>query len=239
MSLRQYVKQLAERYGYRITRVNNLEEWLRREPLEGLSPAERDIQQIVNLLSITKLGPYAGAKYPAGYSSLRLHGKTVIGLRDPASRVDLIPVTLENKTILDIGCNQGGILMYSAKKGIKWGVGIDFHHRLINVANKAADCERMDTVRYYTFNLEEDPLPLIEDLLPESHVDIVYLLAVCKWIKNWREVIDYAASISDALLFETNGLNQDEQIEYACQHYSSCAELPFREEDRRLYWLEK
>lgn len=168
--------------------------------------------QVKNLLEYTKLSGhfYAAANFPAGYHTLEIFGEVFQGRRNPRKRFQNIEYDFNNRTVLDIGSNQGGMLFELADK-IKWGVGIDYDSRMINAALKIRALQGHNHLDFYHFNLEKEPLPLIYDLMPEPKVDIVFLLAVCRWIKNWREVITFASEISDNLLIETNGATEQEQ----------------------------
>lgn len=93
------------------------------------------------------------------------------------------------------------------------------------------------------FDIEKDPLDLSLDLLPENHVDIVFLLSVCRWINNWEEVIDFCTVISKAMLFESNGPEnlQKNQLTKLERSYINVQKLSDSSDDdprikkRRLY----
>ena len=74
---------------------------------------------------------------------------------------------------------------------------------------------------------------LIKEFLPVNKVDIAFLLSVCMWIKNWKEVIDLAAEVSDHLLFESNGRTEQqvEQIAYLRKRYKNVQQLSEKSED--------
>ena len=115
-----------------------------------------------------------------------------------------MPFDLTGKSVLDIGCNRGGVLFRIADRS-RWGVGIDYDTRLNNAANRIRSEKGTHHLDFYSVDLEKDHLPLIKDLMPEPKVDIVFLLAVCAHIKNWEQVIDFAASLSNNMLFEAHG----------------------------------
>jgi hypothetical protein len=104
-------------------------------------------------------------------------------------------------------------MLFAIDHLVKWGVGIDFDARMVNVANRIRVSRRADNLQFYVFDLEREPLELIEDLLPEPRVDVVFLLAVCAWIRNWREVIDFASRVSHAILFETTGTDEQQSAQ--------------------------
>lgn len=204
--------------------------------------------QTSNLLNYSKTSGsfYAASNFPAGYHTLNILGQELKGRRNPKQRLEQAGFDFNNKSVLDIGSNQGGML-FQIKNEIKWGVGIDYDHRMTNVANKITQVESIQNIDFFSFNLENEPLDLINDFLPEKKVDIVFLLAVCRWIKNWREVIDFCAKISDTMLIETNGSDeqQSEQRSYFEKLYSSITPIsknsnddPERD-DRKLYLCKK
>lgn len=183
-----------------------------------------DLFRVTNLLNYTKTSEsaYSGDVFPAGYHSINLSGLDLQGQRNPQDRIKLVPIDFSGKTVLDIGCNQGGML-FSISDKIAHGVGIDFDSRLINAANKIRSHAHAANLDFYVFNLEREPLDLISDFLPVEKVDVVFLLAVCMWIENWKEVIQFAHQISHSLLFESNGKQEQqlEQLEYLKSVYGS------------------
>ena len=112
-------------------------------------------------------------------------------------------------------------MIHQLEDRVKWAVGIDFDPRMINVANKMAHATGARNCAFYVLDLQKDPLDLISDFLPEEQVDVCFLLSVCMWLDNWRDVIDFAQSKSRAMLFETNGTpqQQEQQIRYLHSKY--------------------
>lgn len=211
---------------------------------ENEDAANRSLRQIQNLLNYTKTSQsaYSAKNYPAGYHTIQIGGQSIRGQRDPASRLNQVPIDFRGKTVLDIGCNQGGML-HQLSRDIKHGVGIDFDSRMINVANKISTVKCLANLSFYVFDLEKEQLDLIEDFLPEHSVDVVFLLSVSMWLKNWPDVIDFGARISDAMVFESNGSveEQAEQKAYLKRTYESVSLLSDSSDDdprqkkRKLY----
>ena len=81
--------------------------------------------------------------------------------------------------------------------------------------------QKVENCKFFVHDLDNDPMDLIEDYLPENRVDIVFLLSVCMWVKNWRQLIVFLSKISDHMLFETNGtlLQQEEQATLIKHYY--------------------
>ncbi len=217
-------KNKAHRYSFRRIGLDD----------GGSEFSDRSIKQAVNLLNYTKISgeTYNGGKFPAGYHTLQINGVKLLGQRQPSERLELTPFDFSNKTVLDIGCNQGGML-FPLSDRIAHGVGIDYDSRLVNAANKIRSLKNAANLDFYVFNLENEDLNLIKDFLPDIKVDIAFLLSVCMWIKNWQEVIDLAAEVSDHLLFESNGRTeqQAEQIAYLRKRYKSVQQLSEKSED--------
>lgn len=212
----------------------------------GLADGSLLTRQVLNLLAYTKTSnsAYNAEKFPAGYHTITLNGEELRGQREPGVRIGLAPVDFTGKSVLDIGSNQGGMLFHIGDK-VRWGVGIDFDSRMVNVSNRIKSALGYSTLNFYVFDLEREPLDLIEDFLPDGRADICFLLSVCMWITNWRDVIDFARRHSNAMLFETNGSDQQqaEQIAYLREKYRSVQKLSAESSDdpsqkkRQLYYL--
>jgi SAM-dependent methyltransferase len=185
---------------------------------------DKGTRQIINLLNYTKrsVSAYAGAGYEVGYHSFTINGKHLGGQRDPEQRLALADYDFSGKTVLDIGCNQGGMLFPIADR-IGHGIGIDYDSRMVNAANRIRSHLRASTLDFYVFDLQNERLEFIKDFLPDDTVDICFLLSVCMWLTNWRDVVEFARDVSDTLLFESNGKpeQQDEQIGFLHELYGS------------------
>ncbi len=174
-------------------------------------------KKLINLLNYTKKSEtsYSAINFPAGYHSLFVNKSILKGQRDPIQRFKDLPFSLNGLSVLDIGCNQGGML-HSFSKEFRYGIGIDYDSSMINVANKIKSYNAAYNLDFYVFDLEKDNLDYIMDLLPENKIDLVLLLSVCMWINNWKNVIKFSYDHSDKLIFESNGKppQQEEQIAY-------------------------
>jgi hypothetical protein len=218
----------------------------KRIALESASPSERPLIQVRNLLDYTKTSNtiYAGREFPAGYNTIDVLGVRLSGQREPERRLRMAPIDFTGKTVLDIGCNQGGMLLPIRDK-VKWAVGVDYDPHMINVANKIKFVTGAGNLSFFVIDLEHESLDIIRDFLPDLQVDVAFLLSVCMWIENWREVIDFAQGISSSMLFETNGTPQQQrdQLSYLERKYHSVQALSEsstddpRQKNRALYFL--
>ena len=136
-------------------------------------------------------------------------------------------------------------MIHQVRTLIKWGVGIDYDPRMINAANRIKSVNASENISFYIVDLQNDPLELISDFMPDRKADIRFLLSVWMWLKNWQQVIDFAHSKSNSMLFETNGsaLQQDQQINYLKAKYSVVNMLSEMSDDdpiqksRKLFYL--
>jgi len=215
------------RLFYQMTGIDlekNKYEWKRSQPTNGAIPADQRRIKILNILDFTKTSgnEYAAVKYPAGYHEIQFDGDLIPGQRSPRERLDLVPLDFSGKSILDIGCNQGGMI-FGCCNNAKWAVGLDYDYRMINACNLIARELNHKNCSFFVFDIDRDPHVIIEDLIPEQKVDVVMLLSVCKWVEKWDNLIQFLPSITSTLVFESNGTDreQTEQIE--------CVERNFRE----------
>nr|WP_281720680.1 class I SAM-dependent methyltransferase [Nitrosomonas nitrosa] len=171
--------------------------------------------KIINLINYTKQNEaaYNAESYDGGYHTLHLEGQTLQGQRDAKKRLANLDYDFTNKAVLDLGCNQGGMLHALADQ-IRYGVGLDYDPKMINIGNRVSNYNNSKHIQFYVFNLEKEPLDLIHDLSPVESFDIVFMLSISMWIDTWKEVLAFGSKIGKSLLFETNGTKrqQEEQI---------------------------
>lgn len=197
---------------------------------------EKEIQKILNLLDYTKeKNAYSGKKFEAGYQSHVLGDKILKGQRDMRKRIAKVPYDFTGKTVLDIGTNQGGMLFAIADK-IKFGFGIDYNSKLINSANRIKSFSGTNNLDFYVFDLDQEPLFMINNFIKTDKVDICFFLSMCRWVKNWRRVIDYIYKVSDTLLFEANGSDElkAEEMDYLNKKYKNIVLLSSVSDDDKI-----
>jgi len=202
-------------------------EYIRIEVQELYSnEKECQLSQLRNVLNYTKTSgsEYSARRYPAGYHTLEIFDTMLEGQRKPKQRLDKVPYDFKGKVVLDIGCNQGGMIF--ALNSIKYGVGVDKDSRMINACNKVRSVTGEHNKSFYCFDIDTDPHENLLDFLPCNTVDIVFLLSVCKWVDQWKELIAFCASVSPAILFESNGTikQREEQYQEVLRHFP-CVEV--------------
>lgn len=222
--------------------------FVREQVPASASANEQEFARLRNVLNYTKTSgsAYSATQYPAGYHTVEIGGRRLVGQRDPQQRLRGLPLDLSGKRVLDLGTNQGGMLL-AVRDRIALGVGLDYDPRMINAANRMAGSAAASNLHFFVFDLENDPLELIPDLIPGGRVDVVFLLSVCMWIRNWRGVIRFCATHADAMIFESNGSDAqqtDQEVElrrnYAFVHViADCSEDDAQQKRRKLLVCEQ
>lgn len=179
---------------------------------------------------------YKASQYINGYHPFYAEGRLIYpAQRNTATRMGHIDLNFNGLRVLDLGCNQGGMLREVAAK-IKQGVGMDYNRKLINVANLARRIAGYDNLEYYTFDLEMDDPEIIQAILP-GEIDVCFFLSMCIWVKSWPRWIAWISKHSRHLILETNGseTQQHEQITVAKKYFKSMKLLSqFSDDDPRM-----
>jgi SAM-dependent methyltransferase len=195
--------------------------------------------------TITSGSIYNGRNHVYGYHTQTIDGEVLSGQRNPNIRLSKLNYDFTNKSVLDIGSNQGGMLFEIADK-ISYGMGIDYDKRLVNVSNRISKHNNYN-IDFYNFDLASEDFNLINDLSRVEKFDTIFLLAVCMWIPTWKDLIKWVHKNSNNCLFETNGKKQQQQdqIDFLKQTYSSVTMLAEQSDDdpdqkkRKLLWCTK
>jgi hypothetical protein len=206
---------------------------------------ENSVFKILNLIKSSKNCGWS-KPFESGYQSIKLCGHYFKGQRDPWVRFSHVDYDFKDKTVLDFGCNQGGMLHSLADK-IKHGIGVDVCSKCINVGNRIKSFNNSENLDFYTLDLDKDDVTEIKNFLKSDKVDICFILSIFLWVKNWKKVIDIASGISDAILIEVHGSEKQmmEQVEYSRTKFKHYKFLGMSDDDanhiteRRLYILSK
>lgn len=157
---------------------------------------------------------YSGKSFPGGYQTICDGNSILPGQRNCEQRLRTIGVEFAGKVVLDVGCNQGGMLFPLAGQ-IEYGYGVDHDTRLVNVCHKLRQTKRCDNLNFFVLDLQEEPLDLLDDLV-EHTIDVCFFLSMCAWLSNWREVVDFCRLRAKTVIVETNGeqAEQEGQLDY-------------------------
>jgi SAM-dependent methyltransferase len=201
------------------------------ESFEGI---EMEARKVINLLRYTKKSgsAYNANEFEIGYHSVQLGDLFLKGQRNPGERLATLDFDFTGKKVIDLGCNQGGMLREIADK-TAYGLGVDYDSRMINVANRIKRFNGIKNLDYYVLDLDNEDINLIKDFSSEDSFDIVFMLSIAVWVSKWKELVQFANSIAPYILFETNGTSeqQTDQIEYLKKTYSIVKLISERSED--------
>jgi SAM-dependent methyltransferase len=205
---------LKKTLGIEINRVNRLNPFQYHRIAAGSSEscgATGAALKVLNVVRYTAINEssYSAKSFDGAYHTFAIPPFVFRGQRDPSKRLKTIPIDFTGKRILDLGCNQGGMLLHLSNK-LLWGVGVDFDPKHINVANRIKSARGVANCDFYTFDLDRDPLDLLLDFLRDDNVDIVFLFALCMWLTKWREVIVHISKLTPVVVFESNGTEQQQ-----------------------------
>ncbi|MFH2108110.1 MAG: methyltransferase domain-containing protein [Chrysiogenia bacterium] len=169
---------------------------------------------------------YSGNAFFAGYHTLNLRDRVFNGQRRAAWRLSKIPLDFSGKNVLDIGCNSGGML-HALADNIALGIGIDRDPQAIKAANLVARVNAKANLKFHTFDIEHDAFERIVELFDEKKINICMMLSICMWINNCREVMRFAAGITEHVLIETNGspLQQSQQEKWLREVFQNVNKL--------------
>lgn len=146
-----------------------------------------------------------------GYHSINIHNINIDGQRTPKMRIKEIVkhYNFHDKTVLDLGCNIGGMLLHLPK--IKKGIGIDYDVKCIECGTYITNILKFNDLHFYKYDLNNYSINKhIKDLNIEK-LDIIFLLSLGSWVKNWKKLYIESVKCSNTILLETN--NDTEGVE--------------------------
>ena len=155
--------------------------------------------------STTTLAHYNGwanSRTEYGYHSFNLFNINFTGQRNPLQRLTKMRehYNFKDKVVVDIGCNSGGMLFHLLE--IKQGLGIDFDKNCISACEAIKENLLIfDHLSFLQHDLEKDDNT---DILKSIKPDVVFLLSMGSWLKNWRELYELVLEQRPVIFLETN-----------------------------------
>jgi SAM-dependent methyltransferase len=124
----------------------------------------------LNQILLNQSEEYAHYDYGEGYFYQSFASAHISGFRNTEERVHYLGLNtlVENKRILDIGCNTGFLLL-SLANSYKYGFGFDINPYIVEIANK--------TKSYLKINNTDFIKSSFEDLQPQPMYDVVLSFA--------------------------------------------------------------
>lgn len=157
-----------------------------------------------------------GSASGVAYSTMRFRSwdsgalAVIKGQRDPAARYELLSGSVDfvNKTVLDLGCKDGGMILGVAEVA-RQAVGVDFDAALVRVGNSIV--KRLgwsdQEVSFHTFDL--NGRASLNTLLALSaqrlRFDIITMYAINVWMRYPVRVVLWALRHAEILVMEVDG----------------------------------
>jgi hypothetical protein len=150
-----------------------------------------------------------------GYHSFDLQTIHIQGQRNPLKRFEKIKQFYDftNKSVLDLGCNTGGMLFHIPE--IKRGIGIDYDQNCID------SCSTFTYWLRYTCDLSFHKADLnmfdCKSFCKEKDFqpDIIFLLSLGSWVKNWKQLYEDCFQQAPYILLEINNVHEgNAQLDY-------------------------
>jgi hypothetical protein len=163
------------------------------------------ISTIVKATTVTQHGNgWNNGRGQYGYHTIQFANLNFQGQRKPLKRLEKIKKFYDftDKIVLDLGCNTGGMLLHIPE--IKHGVGLDFDAKCIDAAKYMA--RRFQFAASYTFHQQDlNEFDCVKWTVTNNiRPDIIFLLSIGSWVKNWKALYTNAWNTAPALLLETN-----------------------------------
>jgi hypothetical protein len=169
-----------------------------------------DIETIDKALKATTTGTlYNGwnnKRCVHGYHSFTFAGMNFIGQRNNIMRITELKkhINFLDKSVLDFGCNSGGLLLHLPE--IKKGRGYDYDSTCINAANLINKTLKFHVdLLFQTADLEYYDLSLVAS---KGEFDILFLCSIGSWIRNWKTIYLWAISNVPLIVFEENNASE-------------------------------
>ena len=135
-------------------------------------------------------------KLQSGYHSYNIANIQLSGQRNPSERLDIFKkyIDFTNKTVVDMGCSTGGMLLHLPE--LKKGIGFDYDVKSIEAARYISNVLSYDV--NYCFEVQD-----LNNITTIPNADIVFLLSLGSWIKNWKALYTLCLDVK-IIILETN-----------------------------------
>jgi hypothetical protein len=164
------------------------------------------LNKIYNVLKATTqtvhYNGWSNGRTQFGYHSFEIYNFKVTGQRNPKERLDIMrkSYNFENKSVVDLGCNTGGMLFHLFE--IKKGLGVDFDIKCVNAAQTIkTELKIYEHLDFVQKDLNESDIDI---LLGRANPDIVFLLSLGSWVKNWANLYTTVLKFTPTIILETN-----------------------------------
>lgn len=146
-----------------------------------------------------------------GYHSFDIANLKLTGQRQPKLRLEYINkhVSLNNKTLIDFGCNTGGMILHSPE--LKCAFGLDFNERCIDACKYISSVLNYDTEHHFDVHdlnyFDFDSYLISKNI---KNIDIALILSLGSWVKEWRKLYKSCLDYCETIILETNNDTEGE-----------------------------
>ena len=142
-----------------------------------------------------------------GYHSYNIGSINIQGQRNPRKRISAFEkyVKLEEKTVVDFGCNVGSMLHHIP--GIKKGIGLDFDKDCIFAASEISKILNLNNLNFLQHDFDKDSYKSLLKVLPEI-IDVSLLLSLGSWVASWRDLYSICLDKSKTIILEINNMQE-------------------------------
>ncbi len=160
-----------------------------------------------NLVKTTKKNHYNGwsNRTNYGYHSFKIDNINFLGQRRPWIRLNKMKqyYNFDNKTLIDFGCNTGGMIFHLPE--LKRAIGLDYDKNCINSCNYMSSIINNNV--NYTFITQDLNVFDFNTFAKNNNiekVDVIFLLSIGSWVKEWKKLYEECVKYSNTIIFETN-----------------------------------
>jgi len=148
-------------------------------------------------------------KLQSGYHSYNTFGLDLQGQRNCSIRINNIMknYSFDNKTVLDIGCNTGGMTFHIPNIG--YGFGLDYDNNCIAFAKRLGELANKNKYHFETFDFDKRNLNDLHKIVNKK-VDTIILCSMGSWVKKWEQLYQYCYNLKSDIIFETNNDTEGE-----------------------------
>jgi hypothetical protein len=160
-----------------------------------------------NLQSTTSQTYYNGwnNRTQFGYHGFNIGNINILGQRQPYLRILKMKqyVNFNDMTIMDFGCNTGGMLFHLPE--IATGYGFDYSETCIVAANNIKNIIKYNSSLHFDrVDLNDFKLDMFIENNKIENIDIILLLSLGSWIDNWKELYEKSFKYGNQIILETN-----------------------------------
>lgn len=141
-----------------------------------------------------------------GYHSYEFFDLGIRGQRNNMMRIEELKKHIDfmDKSVLDLGCNTGGLLHHLPE--IKKGRGFDYDATCVAAGNLVNSVLRLH--KDLTFSQADLEKVEFDTLACDGPFDIMFLCSLGSWIKNWCELYTWAVGAAPLIIFEENNATE-------------------------------